>query len=162
MGETVSASITAPGNILPLVTHLLLGLIGAVVTSSSDWTTIDEHQPHAAAGFDRDWWMPAPLRMRGIDCERKWGISYGKITPSRISRITAILEVSGKEAQPRAQSLYVMSGVAREEWQHSIPPVKEPRWSITFRTLKARDAVAANRGLSICRVPGNSWLRGGV
>jgi alkylated DNA repair protein (DNA oxidative demethylase) len=34
------------------------------------------------------------------------------------------------------RSLYVMSGVAREEWQHSIPPVKEPRWSITFRTLK--------------------------
>ena len=34
------------------------------------------------------------------------------------------------------RSLYVMSGIAREEWQHSIPPVKEPRWSITFRTLK--------------------------
>jgi alkylated DNA repair dioxygenase AlkB len=30
----------------------------------------------------------------------------------------------------------VMSGSAREEWQHSIPPVKEPRWSITFRTLR--------------------------
>jgi alkylated DNA repair protein (DNA oxidative demethylase) len=38
------------------------------------------------------------------------------------------------------RSLYIMSGDAREEWQHSIPPVKEPRWSITFRTLKARDA----------------------
>jgi len=38
------------------------------------------------------------------------------------------------ELPPR--SLYVMSGIAREEWQHSIPPVKEPRWSITFRTLK--------------------------
>jgi len=38
------------------------------------------------------------------------------------------------ELPPR--SLYVMSGSAREEWQHSIPPVKEPRWSITFRTLK--------------------------
>jgi DNA oxidative demethylase len=34
------------------------------------------------------------------------------------------------------RSLYVMSGSAREEWQHSIPPVKESRWSITFRTLK--------------------------
>ena len=34
------------------------------------------------------------------------------------------------------RSLYVMSGLAREEWEHSIPPVKEPRWSITFRTLK--------------------------
>jgi alkylated DNA repair dioxygenase AlkB len=34
------------------------------------------------------------------------------------------------------RSLYVMSGPAREEWQHSIPPVKDARWSITFRTLK--------------------------
>jgi alkylated DNA repair protein (DNA oxidative demethylase) len=38
------------------------------------------------------------------------------------------------ELPPR--SLYVMSGSVREEWQHSIPAVKEPRWSITFRTLK--------------------------
>ncbi len=38
------------------------------------------------------------------------------------------------ELPPR--SLYVMSGAVREEWEHSIPPVKEPRWSITFRTLK--------------------------
>jgi alkylated DNA repair dioxygenase AlkB len=36
------------------------------------------------------------------------------------------------------RSLYVMSGAVREEWQHSIPPVKEPRWSITFRTLRER------------------------
>ena len=34
------------------------------------------------------------------------------------------------------RSLYVMSGIVREEWQHSIPPVTEPRWSVTFRTLK--------------------------
>jgi alkylated DNA repair protein (DNA oxidative demethylase) len=39
------------------------------------------------------------------------------------------------ELPPR--SLYVMSGSAREEWQHNIPPVKEPRWSITFRTLRS-------------------------
>jgi len=39
------------------------------------------------------------------------------------------------ELPPR--SIYVMSGAAREEWQHSIPPVKEPRWSITFRTLRS-------------------------
>jgi alkylated DNA repair protein (DNA oxidative demethylase) len=35
------------------------------------------------------------------------------------------------------RSLYVMSGSARDDWQHSIPPVKEPRWSITFRTLRS-------------------------
>ena len=34
------------------------------------------------------------------------------------------------------RSLYVMEGKARSEWQHSIAPVREVRYSITFRTLK--------------------------
>jgi alkylated DNA repair dioxygenase AlkB len=36
--------------------------------------------------------------------------------------------------EPR--SGYVLSGEARWSWQHSIPPAKEPRYSITFRTLR--------------------------
>jgi alkylated DNA repair dioxygenase AlkB len=35
----------------------------------------------------------------------------------------------------RPRSIYVLSGPARSEWQHSIPPVSELRYSITFRTL---------------------------
>jgi alkylated DNA repair dioxygenase AlkB len=34
------------------------------------------------------------------------------------------------------RSLYVMQGLVREEWQHSIPAVSSLRYSITFRTLK--------------------------
>jgi alkylated DNA repair dioxygenase AlkB len=34
------------------------------------------------------------------------------------------------------RSLYVISGEARTDWQHSISPVKEVRYSITLRTLK--------------------------
>ena len=36
-------------------------------------------------------------------------------------------------AQPR--SLYVMTGASRHVWEHSIPPVETPRYSITFRTM---------------------------
>jgi alkylated DNA repair dioxygenase AlkB len=44
--------------------------------------------------------------------------------------------------EPR--SIYVMSGVARRKFQHSIPAVKELRYSITFRTLaEKRKARAA-------------------
>jgi len=32
-------------------------------------------------------------------------------------------------------SLYAMSGTARSVWEHSIAPVDELRYSITFRTL---------------------------
>lgn len=38
------------------------------------------------------------------------------------------------EARPR--SLYMMEGEARSQWEHSIPPVKAHRYSITFRTRK--------------------------
>lgn len=34
------------------------------------------------------------------------------------------------------RSGYIVSGEARTHWQHHIPPVKEERYSITFRTLR--------------------------
>jgi alkylated DNA repair dioxygenase AlkB len=38
------------------------------------------------------------------------------------------------DAGPR--SLYMMSGASRHIWEHSIPGVESPRYSITFRTMK--------------------------
>jgi alkylated DNA repair protein (DNA oxidative demethylase) len=40
--------------------------------------------------------------------------------------------------EPR--SGYVLAGEARTSWQHSIPPTKELRYSITFRTLRRKAA----------------------
>jgi alkylated DNA repair dioxygenase AlkB len=37
------------------------------------------------------------------------------------------------DAEPR--SLYIMTGESRHVWEHSIPPVAEPRYSITFRSM---------------------------
>jgi alkylated DNA repair dioxygenase AlkB len=34
------------------------------------------------------------------------------------------------------RSAYVLAGEARTTWQHSIPPTKALRYSITFRTLR--------------------------
>ena len=39
------------------------------------------------------------------------------------------------EAPPR--SAYVLAGEARTDWQHSISPAKELRYSVTFRDLRA-------------------------
>ena len=36
----------------------------------------------------------------------------------------------------KRRSLYVMKDISRYEWEHSIAPVKEIRYSITLRTLK--------------------------
>jgi alkylated DNA repair dioxygenase AlkB len=39
------------------------------------------------------------------------------------------------ELLPR--SAYLLRGPARRDWEHSIPPVGELRFSVTFRTLRA-------------------------
>jgi len=39
--------------------------------------------------------------------------------------------------EPR--SLYMLAGPVRNQWQHSIPPTKELRYSITFRTLRRKN-----------------------
>jgi DNA oxidative demethylase len=43
------------------------------------------------------------------------------------------------EVQLEPRSGYVLSGEARRSWEHSIPPTKELRYSITFRTLRTRE-----------------------
>ena len=40
------------------------------------------------------------------------------------------------------RSAYVLDGAARWQWQHAIPPGREERYSVTFRTLRARDGDA--------------------
>jgi alkylated DNA repair dioxygenase AlkB len=45
-------------------------------------------------------------------------------------------EILSIDLEPR--SIYLMSGAAREIWQHSIPPVKELRYAIMMRTLRAK------------------------
>jgi alkylated DNA repair dioxygenase AlkB len=37
------------------------------------------------------------------------------------------------DAEPR--SIYMMTGASRQIWEHSIPAVETPRYSITFRTM---------------------------
>jgi alkylated DNA repair dioxygenase AlkB len=37
-------------------------------------------------------------------------------------------------AEPR--SAYLLSGAARSMWEHSIPPVEQLRYSITFRNFR--------------------------
>jgi alkylated DNA repair dioxygenase AlkB len=95
---------------------------------------VTEYTPGAGIGWHRD---SPPF---GIVA----GISLGGSSRMRFQRGEGQQRQTWTlELPPR--SIYVMSGVAREEWQHTIPPVKEPRWSITFRTLKARVASHVHR-----------------
>jgi hypothetical protein len=66
--------------------------------------------------------------------DRIFGLSLGSACKFRFRR------TAGKtwdrftlDAEPR--SLYMMSGASRHVWEHSIPAVEAPRYSITFRTM---------------------------
>jgi alkylated DNA repair dioxygenase AlkB len=41
-----------------------------------------------------------------------------------------------RELRLAPRSIYLLTGPARAEWQHSIPAVRELRYSITFRTMR--------------------------
>ena len=43
-------------------------------------------------------------------------------------------------AEPR--SLYLVAGESRHDWEHSIPPVEQVRYSVTFRSM-AREVARA-------------------
>jgi alkylated DNA repair dioxygenase AlkB len=68
--------------------------------------------------------------------DKVFGISLGSACRFRFRR----RQEGGKwerfalNAEPR--SIYLMDGEARRDWEHSIPPVEQQRYSITFRTMR--------------------------
>jgi alkylated DNA repair dioxygenase AlkB len=68
------------------------------------------------------------------------GISLGAPCRMRFRRTTKE-GTRNYELELEPRSAYLLAGAARWAWQHSIPPTKGLRYSITFRTL--RNATAA-------------------
>jgi len=65
------------------------------------------------------------------------GVSLGSLCRLRFQRGRAD-ERRVYELPVEPRSGYVLADDARTSWQHSIPPTKELRYSITFRTLRRR------------------------
>src|SRR4051812_14956822 len=95
---------------------------------------ITEYSPGAPIGWHRD--VP--------QFEIIIGISLGSSCRMRLKPYKREGKIVSTILQPR--SVYMMSGAARWSLQHSIPAVKELRYSITFRTLKSKKATG--RGTS--------------
>jgi alkylated DNA repair dioxygenase AlkB len=68
------------------------------------------------------------------------GISLGSSARLRLKPYRAAGKLVWIMLEPR--SIYVMRGPARWNFQHSIPAVEEPRYSITFRTLRDKRKAA--------------------
>jgi alkylated DNA repair dioxygenase AlkB len=85
---------------------------------------ITEYQPGAGIGWHRD---KKPFGMI-------MGLSLGAACPFRLrKKIGSRWQRFTLSVEPR--SLYLLSGDARWSWEHSIPPISQVRYSITFRTL---------------------------
>jgi alkylated DNA repair dioxygenase AlkB len=98
-------------------------LIQASIIEYSTGSPIGWHRDIAHFGVVVGISLGAACRMRF----RK----YNRVRSKNLNRD----EILSIELQPRA--IYLMSGASREIWQHSIPPVKELRYSIMMRTLRA-------------------------
>ena len=87
---------------------------------------VQRYPPGSTIGWHRD--APAFGTVVGISLggEARLRFQRGKGEARRVWEV--LLE-------PR--SGYVLAGKARTSWQHSIPPTKELRYSLTFRTLRA-------------------------
>ena len=95
--------------------------------------SIIEYSTGSPIGWHRD--IPHFGLVVGISLGAACRIRFRKFSRAR-SKISNRDEVLAIELQPR--SIYLMSGSSRESWQHSIPPVKELRYSIMMRTLRAK------------------------
>jgi alkylated DNA repair dioxygenase AlkB len=66
--------------------------------------------------------------------DRIFGLSLGSACKFRFRRPAgSSWERFTLDAEPR--SLYMIFGPSRQIWEHSIPAVEAPRYSITFRTM---------------------------
>ena len=95
-------------------------------------TLVSRYPPGAPIGWHRDAPMFGPKVV---------GVSLLSSCRMRFQRqVAGTRTVYELELAPR--SAYVLGGEARTRWQHSIPPTKALRYSITFRTLKNRSRPA--------------------
>jgi alkylated DNA repair dioxygenase AlkB len=83
-----------------------------------------EYDTGAGIGWHRD--KPQFDQVFGLSLGSECKFRFRRKAGAKWQRFTL-------DAQPR--SLYVLSGEARSIWEHSIPEVETPRYSLTFRTM---------------------------
>jgi alkylated DNA repair dioxygenase AlkB len=93
-----------------------------------------EYDAGVGIGWHRD--KPHFDQIFGLSLKSPCKFRFRRAAGDRWARFTLT-------AEPR--SLYMMSGESRQAWEHSIPAVEQPRYSITFRTMRADAAAAGPR-----------------
>jgi alkylated DNA repair dioxygenase AlkB len=109
------------------------GILFNIDPNSLVQTSIIEYSVGSPIGWHRD--IPHFGIVIGISLGAACRMRFRQYSRAR-SKSSDRDEVLSIQLQPR--SIYLMSGASREIWQHSIPPVKELRYAIMMRTLRAK------------------------
>jgi alkylated DNA repair dioxygenase AlkB len=96
-----------------------------VAVAALEHALILDYPPGAAIGWHKD--RPAFGDVIGISLLAPCTFRLRRKTGTTWERLSLTAE---------ARSAYLLRGAARNEWEHSIPPVDARRYSITFRTLR--------------------------
>lgn len=136
-GRTYDAAL--PGAPFPeflLAMRPRLAVWADVAPEAFEMALVNEYPPGAPIGWHRD----AP--QYGIVA----GLSLLSSCRMRLRPYRSPADVPALGGRPRRatheivlapRSCYLLSGDARSEYEHSIPPVEALRYSITFRTLRS-------------------------
>ena len=127
----ITAAPEMPSFLLPLRTRA--GKVFNLDPTSLIQTSIIEYSTGSPIGWHRD--IPYFGIVVGVSIGAACRMRFRKYSRVRSKKLNRD-EVFSIELQPR--SIYLMSGASREIWQHSIPPVKELRYAIMMRTLRAK------------------------
>ena len=112
-----------PDFLLPL-RERAAGLAGVEAVALAE-ALITEYSPGAAIGWHKDAYPFDIVIGISLRSACRFRFRRGKVRAWETAEVLL---------QPR--SAYVLTGPARTQWEHGIPPVKELRYSITFRTLR--------------------------
>jgi alkylated DNA repair dioxygenase AlkB len=124
-GARLSEGPPLPAFLLPLRDRA--APFASVPAESLSEALVTEYQPGAPIGWHRD--APGFGIVVGISLLSECRFRFRR-GPERGSTRVSLTLAPG--------SAYLLSGPARQEWQHSIPEVDALRYSITFRTLRKR------------------------
>ncbi len=123
--EQLRAAEPIPAFLIPL--REIAAAFAWVSVDTLQQVLVSEYGPGAGIGWHRD--KPVFDQVIGISL-----LSACRLRLRR-RRGDGTWERSSVRLEPR--SAYLLGGPARAEWEHSIPEVDAPRYSITFRSLRS-------------------------
>jgi alkylated DNA repair dioxygenase AlkB len=122
--RTIAEAPEIPAFLLPL--RARVGAWAGKAPDAFQQVLVNSYRPGAGIGWHRD--RP--------HYDEVVGVSLGAACTFRLRRRDGE-GWARRSLTVEPRSVYLLSGPARREWEHSIPEVAVQRWSITFRTLKA-------------------------